>query len=234
MSSTLIVIPTYNEKENIQQLIEAIEQTLKDNPVDILVVDDNSPDGTGALVQELMKSRPHLHHLHREEKQGLGRAYIAGFKWALERDYEVISEMDADFSHRPVDLARLLEAIKTKDFVVGSRYVDGGETVNWGLGRKLISRGGSLYARFILGYPINDWTGGFNVWRRKVLESIGLDEIRSDGYSFQIELKYRSSRLGFEGQEVPITFEDRRIGQSKMSTKIVIEGFYKVWVMRFA
>jgi dolichol-phosphate mannosyltransferase len=227
----LVIIPTYNERENIANISAAV---FAQNPdVEILVVDDNSPDKTGELVQTLMKSEPRLHLLSRPGKQGLGRAYLAAFAWGLERGYDLLVEMDADFSHRPEDLTRLLKAVPAVDFVVGSRYVPGGATKNWGLIRKMISRGGSLYSRLILGYPLRDWTGGFNAWKAPVLKGIDLPTVRSEGYSFQIELKYRSLKSGFQGQEVPILFEDRRAGQSKMSMRIVIEAFYRVWMIRF-
>lgn len=229
---SLIIIPTYNEKDNIEKIVGAVLSV--DTNLEILIVDDNSPDGTGRLVDEMCKTERRLHHLHREKKEGLGRAYLSGFRWALDKGFGVICEMDADFSHRPEDLSKLLSAIEQNDFVVGSRYVEGGATVNWGLLRKLISRGGSLYSRLILGYRLGDWTGGFNMWRANVLQSLELDAIRSEGYSFQIELKYRALKKGFQGKEVPIIFEDRRIGQSKMSMKIVLEAFYKVWMIRFA
>jgi dolichol-phosphate mannosyltransferase len=203
-----------------------------DPQLQILVVDDSSPDGTGAIVKKIQSERVHL--LTRLKKEGLGRAYIAGFQWGMERGFDVLVEMDADFSHRPSDLIRILEGMGNNDFAVGSRYIAGGATVNWGLGRKLISRGGSLYARLILGYPLRDWTGGFNAWTRAALDSIGLSRIHSEGYSFQIELKYRALREGLKGIEIPIVFEDRRVGQSKMSLRVVLEAFYRVWVMRFA
>lgn len=224
---TLVIIPTYNESENILSLIDAIHAVVD---VDILVVDDNSPDGTGDLVRKLNQSTVHL--LSRSKKQGLGRAYLAGFDWGLNKGYDFLVEMDADFSHRPIDLKKLIETAKESDFVVGSRYIDGGKTVNWSLSRKLISRAGSLYAQFILGYPLQDWTGGFNGWSRKVLEKIR-NSIHSEGYSFQIELKYKALKNGFTYKETPIVFEERREGHSKMSFKIVIEAFFRVWQFRF-
>lgn len=232
MSKGLVIIPTYNEKENIDAIVRAVlEQKLS---LHVLVADDSSPDGTGKIVEGLMSEFPgHVHLLTRMKKEGLGRAYIAGFKWGLEKGYTHLIEMDADFSHRPVDLALHVNNWNEYDFVIGSRYVAGGGTVDWGLMRKIISRGGSLYSRIILGYPINDWTGGFNSWRRDVLERIDLDSVTSNGYSFQIELKYKASRKGFKCKEVPIIFEDRRVGKSKMSMKIVLEAFYKVWQIRW-
>lgn len=228
----LVCIPTYNERENIPNITREVFKAAPQ--AHILVIDDNSPDKTGDIVRELQKSEPRLHLLSRAGKQGLGKAYLAGFAWGLQNNYDVITEMDADFSHRPVDLVKILDAAQAADFVVGSRYVNGGATQNWGLLRKIISRGGSLYSRIILGYPLNDWTGGFNAWNRRVLESIELDQVKSNGYSFQIELKFRSLRKGFKGVEVPILFEDRRVGQSKMSLKIVLEAFYRVWSIRFS
>jgi dolichol-phosphate mannosyltransferase len=229
---SLVCIPTYNERENIEAITTAVLAATPEN-VHVLVVDDNSPDGTGEIVRQLVKSHHRLHLLSRAGKEGLGRAYIAAFKWALEHAYELIVEMDADFSHRPEDLVKILKAAESADFAVGSRWVPGGRTINWGIGRKIISRGGSFYTRLILGYNLSDWTGGFNAWNRRVLEGIGLDSVLSNGYSFQIELKYRSLRKNFKCQEVPIVFEDRRNGLSKMSSKIVTEALRRVWGMRF-
>jgi Glycosyltransferases involved in cell wall biogenesis len=228
---TLVVVPTYNESENIQALVPAI--VARNLGVDILVVDDNSPDGTGNIVREMQKTHPNLHLLSRPGKQGLGKAYIAGFRWAIDHGYEGIVEMDADFSHRPEDLGPLIETMKQNDFAVGSRYVPGGRTVNWGLIRKIISRGGGIYSRLILGFPLNDWTGGFNAWKKETLDKIDLSSVQSNGYSFQIELKYKALKKGCKGAESPIVFEDRRVGQSKMSLKIVLEAFYRVWLLRF-
>lgn len=227
----LVCIPTYNERENIPNIAQAVFAAVPE--VHILVIDDNSPDQTGEVVREMQKSESRLHLLSRSGKQGLGKAYLAGFAWALANGYDVIVEMDADFSHRPEDLVKILAATKVADFAVGSRYTKGGATKNWGVIRKIISRGGSLYARLILGYPLNDWTGGFNAWNQRVLKGIELDQIKSNGYSFQIELKYRSLRKNFRGVEVPILFEDRRVGESKMNLKIVLEAFYRVWSIRF-
>lgn len=229
----LVIIPTYNEKENISQILPAVLKA--DQDVELLVVDDSSPDGTGAVVQKITESEKRVHLLSREKKEGLGRAYLAGFSWALKANYDAVVEMDADFSHRPEDLLGLLKDLRAgKDFVIGSRYVEGGSTLHWGLLRKIISKGGSLYARMILGFPVQDWTGGFNGWSRGTLEKIGLHRIQSNGYSFQIELKYRALRAGCQGREVPIIFEDRRVGKSKMSLKIVLEAFQKVWSFRFS
>lgn len=228
----LVIIPTYNEIDNVQPIVE---QVFAENPeVHILIVDDSSPDGTGEKVKDLMKVHANLDLLVRTKKEGLGKAYIAGFKVGLKRGYDVLVEMDADFSHRPKDLKAHLEKIKECDFIVGSRWVQGGGTVNWGLGRRLISKGGSLYSRLILGYPVRDWTGGFNLWKREVLLAIGLDDIQSEGYSFQIELKYRALKKGFKMLENPIIFEDRRVGQSKMSSRIVFEALLRVWSIRWS
>ena len=228
---TLVIVPTYNEKENVQTIVPAI--LAQNLGVEILVVDDNSPDGTGAIVREMQKNIPHLHLLSRPGKQGLGKAYIAGFRWGIDQGFDALVEMDADFSHRPEDLGPLISKLQTNDFAVGSRYIAGGRTVNWGLLRKIISRGGGIYSRLILGFPLNDWTGGFNAWKKEVLHGIDLATVVSNGYSFQIELKYKAMKKGFKGAESPIVFEDRRVGQSKMSLKIVLEAFYRVWLMRF-
>ncbi len=227
---SIIIIPTYNEKENISEIIPAVFAQAPD--VHILVVDDHSPDGTAEVVKSLQSKCPALHLLSRAGKEGLGRAYIAGFQWALERGYDFIVEMDADLSHRPQDLPALLKAGETHDYVIGSRYTEGGGTENWTWMRKLISRGGSFYSRMILGVPIRDWTGGFNGWRAPVLRALDLPTIRSNGYSFQIELKYKAAKKGYKFIEVPIRFVDRKAGQSKMSGKIVIEAFYRVWQIR--
>lgn len=232
MNNSLVIIPTYNEKENIETIIREILK--QDLGFHILIVDDSSPDGTSDIVIQLSKEFPNqVNLLLREKKEGLGRAYISGFKWGLERNYEYLIEMDADFSHRPIDLKKHQQAWSECDFCIGSRYVPGGETVNWGILRKIISKGGSLYSRWILGFPINDWTGGFNSWNQSVLRKIGLDRVSSNGYSFQIELKYKACKNGFKFQEVPIVFEDRRVGKSKMSMKIVLEAFYKVWQIKW-
>lgn len=227
----LVIIPTYNELENIQSLLPVLLKL--DEEFDVLVVDDSSPDKTAEFVSEFAKSNPRINLLLRKQKNGLGQAYIAGFKWGLENKYDAIVEMDADFSHRPEDLVKILKALESEDVVIGSRYVPGGQTVNWGLIRKMISRGGGFYSRMILGYPVQDWTGGFNGWRAQVLKDINLDTIQSNGYSFQIELKYKAQKHGYKVKEVPIVFEDRRVGQSKMSLKIVFEAFYKVWLIRY-
>ncbi len=232
MAGHLIIIPTYNERENLEQLLERI--TLTDPVAHILIVDDNSPDRTYEIVESLMQTKyqGRLFLLKRAGKLGLGTAYIAGFKWALARDYEYIFEMDADFSHDPKYLPDFLAAVQTNDLVLGSRYVPGGGVKNWGFLRKLISRGGSLYARTILGLQLRDLTGGFKCFRREVLAAINLDEVKSNGYSFQIEMTYRAFRKGFRIAETPIVFEDRTAGKSKMSRKIFLEAVLMVWRLR--
>ncbi len=232
MNPALVCIPTYNERDNLRPIVEAV--LAADPRVDILVVDDNSPDGTGALADELAAQQKRVKVLHREKKEGLGRAYLAAFRWALDAGYSYVLEMDADFSHDPRYLPRLLdEAQAGADLIIGSRYVEGGGTVNWGVGRQLVSRGGSLYARSILGVKVRDLTAGFKCFNRRVLESIPLAEIRSSGYGFQIELTYRTLQKGFTVREIPIVFEDRRVGQSKMSRKIFFEALTMVWKIRF-
>ena len=228
----LIIIPTYNESDNIEKLLDLISRT--DPAAHVLIVDDNSPDRTYEIVERLMQtSYPgRLFLLKRAGKLGLGTAYIAGFKWALARDYEYIFEMDADFSHDPKYLPAFLAAIEKHDLVLGSRYVPGGGVKNWGLLRKFISRGGSLYARTILGLSLRDLTGGFKCFRRQVLESIDLDAVKSNGYSFQIEMTYRARCKGFRICETPIVFEDRTAGKSKMSRKIFLEAVLMVWKLR--
>ena len=228
----LIIIPTYNESENVEKLLDLISRT--DPAAHVLIVDDNSPDRTYEIVERLMQtSYPgRLFLLKRAGKLGLGTAYLAGFKWALARDYDYIFEMDADFSHDPKYLPDFLAAIQTPDLVLGSRYVPGGGVKNWGLLRKFISRGGSLYARTILGLSLRDLTGGFKCFRREVLEAIDLDSIKSNGYSFQIEMTYRACCKGFRIFETPIVFEDRTAGKSKMSRKIFLEAVLMVWKLR--
>ncbi len=228
----IVCLPTYEERENLQPIVRAIHAAAP--RVDVLVIDDNSPDGTGRLADELAARDPRVHVLHRPGKQGLGRAYLAGFAWALERGYGLVLEMDADFSHDPRRLPALLEASRHADVVLGSRYVPGGGTVSWGLARKVISRGGSLYARKILGIPVRDLTGGFKCFRREVLEALDLPTVASTGYAFQIELTFRALKRGFRVAEVPIVFADRRVGRSKMSRRIVLEAMRNVWAMRFS
>src|SRR5438093_103479 len=229
---TLIIIPTYNELDNLRTLLQEIFSCVPN--IDILIVDDNSPDGTGQLADEISGENPHVHVLHRAGKLGLGTAYIAGFKYAIERNYDAAFEMDADFSHDPRYLPDFLKAIENADLVIGSRYIPGGNTPNWSLLRRFISGGGNLFARFMLGIPVHDCTAGFRCYRRKVLESIGLDTIQAQGYAFQVELVYRVMQHGFKIVETPIVFMDRRVGKSKMSRKIVIEGFTYVIKTRFS
>jgi len=229
----LIIIPTYNEKENLGPLLEAIYEIRPD--IHVLVVDDNSPDGTGQLVAEWAEAPQYegrLFLLRRAGKLGLGTAYIAGFRWALARSYRRILEMDADFSHNPRYLPDLLAAAEEADLVLGSRYVPGGGVKNWGFWRRFLSRGGSLYARVLLGLPYQDLTGGFKCFRREVLETLDLGAVRSNGYSFQIELTYRAHCKGFKIKEVPIVFEDREVGKSKMSKHIFLEAVLMVWKLR--
>jgi dolichol-phosphate mannosyltransferase len=230
--SALVCVPTYNEAENLVPIVAAVLDAAP--AVHVLVVDDGSPDGTGRLADELAARDPRVHVLHRARKEGLGKAYLAAFAWALERDYGLVLEMDADFSHDPRYLPALLERAREADLVLGSRYVEGGGTVNWGLGRKVVSRGGSLYARTILGVHVRDLTGGFKCFRREVLEAIELGTVQSSGYAFQIELTYRAILKGFRVAELPIVFADRRVGQSKMSRRIVVEAMRMVWAMRFS
>ena len=228
---TLIIIPTYNELENLRPLIEEIFKYVPQT--DILIVDDNSPDGTGKLADELSAEHPQIHVLHRAGKLGLGTAYIAGFKYAIEHEYDAAFEMDADFSHDPRYLPNFLTAIEDADLVIGSRYVAGGGTPNWSLLRRFISGGGNTYARFMLSLPIHDCTAGYRCYRRRVLQAIDLDTIQSQGYAFQIELVYRVRKHGFKIVETPIVFQDRRVGKSKMSRKIFLEGFIFVFRTRF-
>ena len=231
MNPAIVCIPTYNERDNLPNIVRAALDA--DARVDILVVDDSSPDGTGELADTLAKSEPRVHVLHRAKKEGLGRAYLNAFEWALAHDYQYILEMDADFSHHPRYLPTLLdEAERGTDLVLGSRYVEGGGTVNWGLTRQAISQGGSLYARTVLGVGIRDLTGGFKCFRRSVLERLDFQSIHSTGYGFQIELTYKTLKAGFSVREIPIVFEDRRVGHSKMSRKIFLEAFTMVLKLR--
>ena len=228
----LVIIPTYNEKENIEKIIRKVFSLPGD--FHLLIVDDGSPDGTGDIIKRLQQEfSGKLFLLERKGKLGLGTAYITGFKWALERDYEYIFEMDADFSHDPEDLIRLYDACsKGKDLVVGSRYTKGGKVVNWPWDRIFISKGGALYTKMITWMPVNDPTAGFVCYTRKVLKTIPLDKVHFVGYAFQIEMKYRAWKLGFKIGEVPITFRDRKEGVSKMSGSIIKEAMYGVWKMR--
>jgi dolichol-phosphate mannosyltransferase len=227
----LVIIPTYDEAENLPRIVPQV--LAQDERIEVLVVDDASPDGTGAIADGLAEENQRVHVLHRAGKQGLGRAYLAGFHEGLERGYDVLFEMDADFSHPPDSLPGLLASFDEADVVMGSRYVDGHVTVvNWPMSRLLISYFGSRYAAIITGMPVRDATGGFNGWKREVLERVGLDRVQSNGYAFQIELKYRAWKAGFRLVEKPILFAERGSGESKMSKKIVREAVWRVWWLR--
>jgi dolichol-phosphate mannosyltransferase len=223
---TLIIVPTYNEYENLQPLLRSIFSYAPNT--DILIVDDNSPDGTGELANQLHKEDSRIQVIHRSGKLGLGTAYVAGFKYAISHGYDAAFEMDADFSHDPQYLPNFLQAIENADLVIGSRYIPGGATPNWSMTRRLISGCGNIFARFMLGIPVHDCTAGYRCYRREVLESIDLDSIQSQGYAFQVELAYRVMKQGFVIVETPIVFMDRRVGKSKMSRKIVAEAFLYV------
>lgn len=228
---TLIIIPTYNEVDNLRPLIEEIVSHVPES--DILVIDDNSTDGTGKLANEIQAEKPQVHVLHRPGKLGLGTAYIAGFKYALAHGYDAVFEMDADFSHDPRYLPAFLKALERADLVIGSRYVRGGGTPGWSPLRRLISGSGNIFARLLLRIPVRDCTAGFRCYRLDVLRTLDLDTIQSEGYAFQVELTYHVSKQGFKIVEIPIIFTDRRIGKSKMSRKIVIEAFIYVLQTRF-
>ena len=226
----LVVVPTYNERENLPQIVPRILAT--DPRLDVLVVDDGSPDGTGQLADGLAAADPRVHVLHRSAKEGLGRAYLAGFHWALEREYAWIFEMDADFSHDPKYLLDLLARVADADLVLGSRYASGVNVINWPMSRLLLSWFANKYVRWITRLPLTDATGGFKCFRREVLEAIPLDRVRSNGYAFQIEMSYRAWKKGFRLAEVPIVFVDRVEGQSKMNKRIVREAVWMVWWLR--
>ncbi|HLV25124.1 MAG TPA: polyprenol monophosphomannose synthase [Gemmatimonadales bacterium] len=228
----LVIVPTYNERENIARLAERILE--QDERLEILVVDDGSPDGTGAIVDEIMETEKRVHVIHRPSKLGLGTAYLTGFKWALERGYDFIFEMDADFSHDPAHLPQFLEAVEEADLVLGSRYQNGKVTVvNWPIARLILSYSANIYARAVTGLPLFDATGGFKCFRRRVLEAIDLERVRSNGYAFQIEMSFRAWKLGFKLKELPIVFVDRTEGESKMSKKIIREAVWMVWRLRW-
>jgi len=231
MNKALVVVPTYNERDNLPQLA----QRLLGLPVqvDLLVVDGNSPDGTGKIADELAAKHPSIHVLHQAEKNGLGRAYLGGFKWALERDYEFILEMDADLSHNPDDIPQFLDAAKDADLVLGSRYINGIRIINWPLSRLMLSKGAAKYVQIITGMPFSDPTGGYKCFHRRALEAINLDEIKSNGYSFQIEMTHKLWRQGKKVLEVPIVFTERVEGHSKMSGHIVREALFMVWRLLF-
>lgn len=229
---SLIIVPTYNEKENIAKLISAVLS--QDSSIDMLIVDDGSPDGTGVIVDAIAESEPRVHVLHRASKLGLGTAYVAGFQWALERDYAFIFEMDADFSHAPEKIPEFLRAIRDADLVIGSRYQNGQvNVVNWPMSRLFLSYSANIYARTATGVPIFDATGGFKCFRREVLLAIDLSDVRSNGYAFQIEMTFRAWKKGFRIKEIPIVFVDRTEGSSKMSKRIVREAVWMVWRLRW-
>jgi dolichol-phosphate mannosyltransferase len=228
----LVIVPTYNERDTVRRVVEAV--LAQGSQFEILVVDDGSPDGTGQIVEEIAETNPRVHALHRPRKMGLGTAYLAGFRWALEREFEFVFEMDADFSHDPNHLPLFLEAAADADLVLGSRYREGKVTVvNWPISRLILSYTANIYARTVTGLPLFDGTGGFKCFRRRVLEGIRLDEVRSNGYAFQIEMSFRAWRRGFRIVEIPIVFVDRTEGQSKMSRRIVWEAIWMVWRLRW-
>lgn len=230
IKSTLVIIPTYNEAENIKQLISEILS--KGKGIEVLVVDDNSIDGTAKIIWTLQKKNKKIHLIERESKQGLGTAYIAGFKYALAHNFDYIFEMDADFSHNPIELPNFLYEIQKYDLVLGSRYINGVSVVHWPIRRLLLSYFANKYSRVITGLPLKDATGGFKCFRRIVLENINLDKVKSNGYSFQIEMSFKAWKKGFNLKEIPITFVDRRKGLSKMNKKIVYEAVFMVWKLR--
>ncbi len=227
MVAALVIVPTYNEKANVRPLVEAVRRYFAEG--DLLFVDDRSPDGTGEEIDRLCAEYDHVHVLHRQNKQGLGRAYLAGFAWALEREYRFVFEMDADFSHNPADLPRLREAAEQADLAVGSRYIGGIRVTNWPLRRLVLSRAAGTYVQWITGLPFTDPTSGFKCYRRELLQHLDFDSIHSNGYSFQIETVYEAWRRGFKVVEIPITFDERQSGQSKMSAHIVREALWIVW-----
>ena len=228
---TLIIVPTYNELENLPRLLP--EVLSKDSNIDVLIIDDNSPDGTAAFIENEIKKNNRIHLIKRESKQGLGTAYIAGFKYALQKDYQLIFEMDADFSHDPNEIPRFLEEIKTADLVLGSRYKNGVNVINWPKRRLLLSWFANFYTRLITGMPLHDATGGFKCFKREVLEAINFEHVKSNGYAFQIEMNFKAWKKGFRIKEIPIIFVDRVKGNSKMSKKIVREAVFMVWKLRF-
>ena len=228
LGRTLVIIPTFNEYENLPLIISGIQEQLP--AVDILVADDNSPDGTGKLADQLALANPNIHVLHRQAKQGLGAAYLAGFDWAKNQNYDVVVEMDADGSHRPVDLVKVLTALNDADVVLGSRWIKGGKVVNWPIQREILSRGGNIYTRLMLGIALRDATGGFRAYRMSALNKIDLRAVQSQGYCFQVDMAWRAAKAGLKVIEVPITFIEREIGESKMSGAIVKEALIKVTV----
>ena len=227
---SIIISPTYNESKNVSTLVRTVFDR---NPnIDLLIIDDSSPDGTGQIVSDLQKHHPNLHLETRKVKDGLGKAYLFGFQWALKRKYDTIIQMDADMSHHPKEIPLMIELLKNNDLVIGSRYINGISVVNWPLKRLFLSYGASVYSRVITGMPIKDATGGFKVWRKEVLESIDLNKVRSSGYSFQIEMNFRAWIKGYKLIEHPIIFIDRTVGQSKMSRSIMFEAIWMVWRLR--
>lgn len=226
----LVVMPTYNESRNLPLIVPAVLE--QDPRIQLLVVDDNSPDGTGRLADGMAAGEPRIHVLHREQKEGLGKAYIAGFHWALEREFQAVFEMDADFSHEPARLPEFLAALEDADLVIGSRYKSGVNVINWPMSRLLLSFFANIYARWVTGLPLTDATGGFKCFRRSVLEALAFQKIRSNGYTFQIEMSFRAWKRGFRLMEIPIVFTDRVEGQSKMNRKIVREAIWMVWWLR--
>lgn len=232
MKKTLVIIPTYDEKNNVRPMAQAVFGIEPD--VNILFVDDNSPDGTGKIIDEMCAADPRVKVLHRAGKQGLGRAYIAGFKWAIEQGYDLMFEMDCDFSHDPAEIPNFIKAAENADLVLGSRYMNGIRITNWPISRLIMSKCASIYVRTITGMPITDPTGGFKCYRREVLTAIDLDAVKSSGYSFQIEMKHNAWIKGFRMAEIPITFVDRRSGYSKMNTGIFSEALWEVWKLAFS
>ncbi|MCF4137412.1 polyprenol monophosphomannose synthase [Streptomyces sp. Tue 6430] len=226
LGTALVIIPTFNEAENIKSIVGRVREAVPE--AHVLVADDNSPDGTGKLADELAATDDHVQVLHRKGKEGLGAAYLAGFRWGLDNGYGVLVEMDADGSHQPEELPRLLTALKGADLVLGSRWVPGGRVVNWPRSREIISRGGSLYSRLALDLPLRDVTGGYRAFRRETLEGLGLDEVASQGYCFQVDLARRAVKAGYHVVEVPITFVERELGDSKMSRDILVEALWRV------
>ncbi len=231
MPKTLVITPTYNEADNAERLINAILS--QDSEVEMLIVDDNSPDGTGAIVERMQAGNSRIHLIKRSGKMGLGTAYVAGFKYAIEKKFDYVMEMDADFSHDPNEIPNFLKKIKDFDVVLGSRYIDGVRILNWPIGRLILSYGASLYTRIITGMSIKDTTGGFKCFRRKVLEAIDLNAIHSNGYAFQIEMNFKAWKKGFKIVEHPIIFVDRTHGTSKMSKNIIYEAVFLVWKLKF-
>ena len=226
----LVIIPTYNERENIEAIVPAVLE--KDPSLHVLIVDDNSPDGTGRIADSMSQADQRVFVIHRSGKMGLGTAYISGFKFALEKKYDLVFEMDCDFSHDPRYISDFLRAAKEADLVLGSRYISGVNVVNWPISRLLLSYYANVYSRILTGLPVKDATGGFKCFRRQVLEAIDLDRVKSNGYSFQIEMSFRAWKKGFTIKEIPIVFEDRKVGQSKMSKSIVREAIWMVWRLR--